>query len=110
MSYNNKRLPKRTILVRHGESEGNLDTAVCIYDNTRSKDQLTYSGLLQAHEAGARHHALISSNRSSPSGVSTSIFVHMIGRDLCSGRLNGRSSVVVSFGVREECRIREQKN
>ncbi|KAF3531686.1 hypothetical protein DY000_02043877 [Brassica cretica] len=65
MSSDNKLLPKRIILVRHGESEGNLDTSA--YATTPDhKIQLTESGLLQAREAGARLRSLLSSNPTSP--------------------------------------------
>uniref|UniRef100_A0A1J3JR31 Phosphoglycerate mutase-like protein AT74 n=2 Tax=Noccaea caerulescens TaxID=107243 RepID=A0A1J3JR31_NOCCA len=107
MSSENKLLPKRIILVRHGESEGNLDTAA--YTTTPDhKIQLTDSGLLQAQEAGARLHALISSNSSSPDWR-VYFYVSPYDRTRSTLREIGRSfSRRRVIGVREECRIREQ--
>jgi len=107
MSPDNKLLPKRIILVRHGESEGNLDTAA--YTTTPDhKIQLTDSGLLQAQEAGARLHALISSNPSSPEWR-VYFYVSPYDRTRSTLREIGRSfSRRRVIGVREECRIREQ--
>ncbi|XP_010424476.1 PREDICTED: phosphoglycerate mutase-like protein AT74 [Camelina sativa] len=107
MSPENKLLPKRIILVRHGESEGNLDTAA--YTTTPDhKIQLTDSGLLQAQEAGARLHALISSNPSSPEWR-VYFYVSPYDRTRSTLREIGRSfSRRRVIGVREECRIREQ--
>ncbi|XP_010464036.1 PREDICTED: phosphoglycerate mutase-like protein AT74 [Camelina sativa] len=107
MSPENKLLPKRIILVRHGESEGNLDTAA--YTTTPDhKIQLTESGLLQAQEAGARLHALISSNPSSPEWR-VYFYVSPYDRTRSTLREIGRSfSRRRVIGVREECRIREQ--
>ena len=107
MSPDNKLLPKRIILVRHGESEGNLDTAA--YTTTPDpKIQLTESGLLQAQEAGARLHSLISSNPSSPEWR-VYFYVSPYDRTRSTLREIGRSfSRRRVIGVREECRIREQ--
>ncbi|KAL9290371.1 Phosphoglycerate mutase-like protein AT74 [Arabidopsis thaliana] len=107
MSPDNKLLPKRIILVRHGESEGNLDTAA--YTTTPDhKIQLTDSGLLQAQKAGARLHALISSNPSSPEWR-VYFYVSPYDRTRSTLREIGRSfSRRRVIGVREECRIREQ--
>ncbi|CAH8259402.1 unnamed protein product [Arabidopsis lyrata] len=107
MSPDNKLLPKRIILVRHGESEGNLDTTA--YTTTPDhKIQLTDSGLLQAQEAGARLHALISSNPSSPEWR-VYFYVSPYDRTRSTLREIGRSfSRRRVIGVREECRIREQ--
>ncbi|KAL1211692.1 Phosphoglycerate mutase-like protein AT74 [Cardamine amara subsp. amara] len=107
MSPDNKLLPKRIILVRHGESEGNLDTAA--YTTTPDhKIQLTDSGLQQAQEAGARLHSLISSNPSSPEWR-VYFYVSPYDRTRSTLREIGRSfSRRRVIGVREECRIREQ--
>ncbi|KAH0944143.1 hypothetical protein HID58_003780 [Brassica napus] len=107
MSSDNKLLPKRIILVRHGESEGNLDTSA--YTTTPDhKIQLTESGLLQAQEAGARLRALLSSNPSSPEWR-VCFYVSPYDRTRSTLREIGRSfSRRRVIGVREECRIREQ--
>ncbi|KAF8107661.1 hypothetical protein N665_0118s0029 [Sinapis alba] len=108
MSPDNKLLPKRIILVRHGESEGNLDTAA--YTTTPDpKIQLTESGLLQAQEAGARLHALISSSNPSSPEWRVYFYVSPYDRTRSTLREIGRSfSRRRVIGVREECRIREQ--
>lgn len=107
MSSDNKLLPKRIILVRHGESEGNLDTEA--YTTTPDhKIQLTESGLLQAREAGARLRSLLSSNPSSPEWR-VCFYVSPYDRTRSTLREIGRSfSRRRVIGVREECRIREQ--
>ncbi|KAJ4886155.1 Phosphoglycerate mutase-like protein AT74 [Raphanus sativus] len=107
MSSDNKLLPKRIILVRHGESEGNLDTSA--YTTTPDhKIQLTESGLLQAREAGARLRSLLSSNPSSPEWR-VYFYVSPYDRTRSTLREIGRSfSRRRVIGVREECRIREQ--
>ncbi|CAN8260383.1 unnamed protein product [Cochlearia groenlandica] len=108
MTTDNKLLPKRIILVRHGESEGNLDTAA--YTTTPDhKIQLTDSGLFQAREAGARLRALISSNPSSSPEWRVYFYVSPYDRTRSMLREIGRSfSRRRVIGVREECRIREQ--
>ena len=108
MSPDNKLLPKRIILVRHGESEGNLDTAA--YTTTPDpKIQLTESGLLQAQEAGARLHSLISSSNPSSPEWRVYFYVSPYDRTRSTLREIGRSfSRRRVIGVREECRIREQ--
>ncbi|XP_010550965.1 PREDICTED: phosphoglycerate mutase-like protein AT74 [Tarenaya hassleriana] len=107
MIHDNKLLPKRIILVRHGESEGNLDTAA--YTRTPdNKIPLTECGRVQAREAGARLHALISSNASSPEWR-LFFYVSPYERTRSTLREIGRSfSRRRVIGVREECRIREQ--
>ncbi|KAL0719921.1 hypothetical protein Bca4012_069245 [Brassica carinata] len=109
MSSDTKLLPKRIILVRHGESEGNLDTSA--YTTTPDhKIQLTDSGLLQAREAGARLRSLLSSS-SDPSSPEWRVYFYVSPYDRTRSTLReiGRSfSRRRVIGVREECRIREQ--
>ncbi|KAJ0244474.1 Phosphoglycerate mutase-like protein AT74 [Hirschfeldia incana] len=109
MSPDNKLLPKRIILVRHGESEGNLDTSA--YTTTPDhKIQLTESGLLQAREAGSRLRSLLSSS-SNPSSPEWRVYFYVSPYDRTRSTLReiGRSfSRRRVIGVREECRIREQ--
>ncbi|KAL2345730.1 hypothetical protein Fmac_007015 [Flemingia macrophylla] len=100
-------LPKRIILVRHGESEGNLDPAA--YDTTPDpKIQLTEQGLAQARAAGARIRHVIGSE--SPNGNwRVYFYVSPYARTRSTLREIGRAfSKKRVIGVREECRIREQ--
>ncbi|KAE8677724.1 Phosphoglycerate mutase-like protein AT74 [Hibiscus syriacus] len=84
-------LPKRIILVRHGESEGNLDTSA--YSKIPDyKISLTEEGRAQARLAGSHLRDLISGNR-------TRSTLREIGKSFSKKRV---------IGVREECRIREQ--
>lgn len=57
-----KRLPKRLILLRHGESEGNVNRSVYTSKGD-SHLELTPAGLEQAKAAGARLKALIGEDR-----------------------------------------------
>ncbi|KAL8159554.1 hypothetical protein V2J09_001091 [Rumex salicifolius] len=106
-----RHLPKRIILVRHGESEGNKDTKA--YSTTPDyRIPLTDQGIEQARLAGYAIKSLISQGSSeSPSNSSwracfyvspydrTRSTLREIGRSFSKGRI---------IGVREECRIREQ--
>ncbi|KAF5740585.1 Phosphoglycerate mutase family protein isoform 1 [Tripterygium wilfordii] len=102
-----KLLPKRIILVRHGESEGNLDTSA--YATTPdNKIPLTTVGLAQARQAGTHLHSVISGNGSCPNWriyfyVSPYERTRSTLREI--GRAFPRNRVI---GVREECRVREQ--
>ena len=104
-SPHHKPLPKRIILVRHGESEGNLDGAAY----TRTPDHqipLTQEGLVQAQQAGERIRQIVSAMSRdwkvyfyvSPYGRTRST-LNEIGKSFSKKRV---------IGVREECRIREQ--
>ncbi|XP_030534752.1 phosphoglycerate mutase-like protein AT74 [Rhodamnia argentea] len=100
-------LPKRIILVRHGESEGNLSESA--YTTTPdNKIPLTPQGIAQARLAGHQLRSLISGGGSAADWrvyfyVSpyerTRSTLREIGRSFSRGRV---------IGVREECRIREQ--
>ncbi|XP_074557701.1 phosphoglycerate mutase-like protein AT74 [Curcuma longa] len=99
-------LPKRIILVRHGESQGNLDTAA--YSTTPDhKVPLTPQGAEQARAAGESIHHMLSSE----DGDNWKVYFYVSPyertratlREL--GRAFPRHRIV---GVREECRIREQ--
>ncbi|KAL5984517.1 hypothetical protein ACLOJK_018622 [Asimina triloba] len=100
-------LPKRIILVRHGESEGNLDTAA--YTTTPDyKIPLTPLGILQAREAGERINRIVSDDGACPDSkvyfyVSPYERTRSTLREI--GRAFPRKRII---GVREECRIREQ--
>jgi broad specificity phosphatase PhoE len=100
-------LPKRIILMRHGESRGNLDSAAytTIPDH---QIQLTEAGLDQARQAGAQIRGLIAGSSSSPQWR-TYFYVSPYARTRSTLREIGRSfSKPRVIGVREECRIREQ--
>ncbi|XP_022744728.1 phosphoglycerate mutase-like protein AT74H [Durio zibethinus] len=102
-----KPLPKRIILVRHGESEGNLDTSAysTIPDHQIS---LTELGHAQARLAGSHLRDLISCHGSS-SDWRVYFYVSPYERTRSTLREIGKSfSKKRVIGVREECRIREQ--
>ncbi|XP_042475275.1 phosphoglycerate mutase-like protein AT74 [Macadamia integrifolia] len=100
-------LPKRIILVRHGESQGNLDGAA--YTTTPDNQiPLTPHGIEQARLAGERIHQFVSDG-----GVSQNwkvyFYVSPYRRTRSTLREIGRSFPRNRIlGVREECRIREQ--
>lgn len=99
------RLPKRIILVRHGESMGNLDMTA--YSTTPDyRIPLTPLGVQQARAAGRNVSDLLSS---SSGDWKVYFYVSPYERTRATlrelGRAFPRRRVV---GVREECRIREQ--
>ncbi|CAN0914331.1 Phosphoglycerate mutase-like protein AT74 [Linum grandiflorum] len=106
----NHSLPKRIILVRHGESQGNLDTAAYTHIPDH-KIPLTESGRAQAREAGAKLHSLFSFP---PSGNSSNtwrayFYVSPYDRTRSTLREIGKAfDREMIIGVREECRVREQ--
>ncbi|CAI0392005.1 unnamed protein product [Linum tenue] len=102
-------MPKRIILVRHGESQGNLDTAAYTHIPDH-KIPLTEAGRAQARETGAQLRDLISSD----CGNSTNtwrvyFYVSPYDRTRSTlreiGKAFDRKRII---GVREECRVREQ--
>lgn len=100
-----KVLPKRIILVRHGESEGNLDgsTYTTIPDH---KIPLTEQGISQAKLAGQNLRTIISG---SDNNWEVYFYVSPYERARSTLREIGRSFPKKRvIGVREECRIREQ--
>ncbi|CAM8921046.1 unnamed protein product [Rhodiola kirilowii] len=101
-------LPKRIILVRHGESQGNLNGAA--YATTPDyKIQLTPQGIHQAKLAGERIKKLITDSTNSSTNWEVYFYVSPYERTRSTlrqiGRAFERDQVI---GVREECRIREQ--
>ncbi|KAH0766615.1 hypothetical protein KY285_002486 [Solanum tuberosum] len=100
-------LPKRIILVRHGESQGNKDDAA--YSVTPDyKIPLTAQGIEQAKQAGSWILDVVSGHGSSENWkvyfyvspyVRTRSTLREIGRAFPKNRM---------LGVREECRVREQ--
>ncbi|KAK7337823.1 hypothetical protein VNO77_18410 [Canavalia gladiata] len=99
-------LPKRIILLRHGESQGNLDTSA--YTTTPDhRIQLTPQGIAQARLAGTRMRHVIDGDGSTNWRVY--FYVSPYVRTRSTLREIGRSfSKKRVIGVREECRIREQ--
>nr|POF15846.1 phosphoglycerate mutase-like protein at74h [Quercus suber] len=100
-------LPKRIILLRHGESQGNLDakTYTTIPDN---KIPLTEKGLAQAWSAGVQIRDVISCNNTT-SNWKVYFYVSPYQRALSTLREIGLSfSRKEIISVDEDCRIREQ--
>lgn len=99
-------LPKRIIVMRHGESRGNLDSAA--YSTIPDHQiPLTEAGLAQARQAGAQLRDLIA-GCSSPQWRAY-FYVSPYARARSTLREIGRAfSKRRVIGVREECRIREQ--
>ncbi|KAL8171220.1 hypothetical protein V2J09_023024 [Rumex salicifolius] len=106
-------LPKRIIIVRHGESEGNRNTKAysTIPDH---KIPLTSQGIDQARHLGRSIRDLISNAADESSSSSSSswrlyFYVSPYERTRSTLREMGRAfSKSRVIGVREECRIREQ--
>lgn len=102
-----KILPKRIILVRHGESQGNKDDSayVVIPDH---KIPLTSTGVQQAQEAGFSVRQVVSDQGSS-NNWRVYFYVSPYDRTRSTLREMGRAFTRGRIlGVREECRIREQ--
>ncbi|KAH6794231.1 Phosphoglycerate mutase family protein [Perilla frutescens var. hirtella] len=100
-------LPKRIILVRHGESAGNIDGSA--YATTPdNRIPLTPEGIQQAKRAGAQICNVISDGGAC-SSWKVYFYVSPYARTRATlreiGRAFPRSTVI---GAREECRIREQ--
>ncbi|KAH9603979.1 hypothetical protein KSS87_023582 [Heliosperma pusillum] len=102
---NNHKLPKRIILVRHGESQGNTNPTT--YSTTPDhKIPLTSTGITQARKTGTEIRKILNDSLSpwlvyfyvSPYERTRST-LREIGRSFSKNRI---------IGVREECRIREQ--
>ncbi|CAL9114746.1 PGAM [Musa troglodytarum] len=100
-------LPKRIILVRHGESQGNLDMAA--YTTTPDcRIPLTPLGVEQARTAGERIQQVVSEGGRA-ARWKVYFYVSPYERTRATLREMGRAfSRKRIIGVREECRIREQ--
>lgn len=100
-----RHLPKRIILVRHGESEGNLDMAA--YTTTPDyRIPLTPAGLDQARAAGEQIKEVVSANSRN---WKVYFYVSPYERTRSTLRELGRAFPRHRIlGAREECRIREQ--
>lgn len=100
-------LPKRIILVRHGESQGNLDMSA--YTTTPDyKISLTPLGTEQARAAGLRIYGVVSDGGMAANWkvhfyVSPYVRTRETLREI--GRAFPRERII---GAREECRVREQ--
>ncbi|XP_019711186.1 phosphoglycerate mutase-like protein AT74 isoform X2 [Elaeis guineensis] len=100
-------LPKRIILVRHGESQGNLDMAA--YTTTPDyRIPLTRLGVEQARAAGRRIRHVVSDGGQA-ANWKVYFYVSPYERTRLTLREIGRAfSKKRIIGVREECRVREQ--
>ncbi|CAL9037601.1 phosphoglycerate mutase-like protein AT74 [Musa acuminata AAA Group] len=100
-------LPKRIILVRHGESQGNLDMAA--YTTTPDyRIPLTVLGVEQARDAGERICQVVSEGGRA-AAWKVYFYVSPYERTRSTLREMGRAFPRKRIiGVREECRIREQ--
>lgn len=106
-----RKLPRRIILVRHGESEGNLDDSMY----TRTPDHqigLTPEGMKQAEECGRKIRRIIEQgNEEAVAAPDWRVYFYVspYQRTLCTlkgiGRAFERERII---GVREEVRLREQ--
>ncbi|XP_011102210.1 phosphoglycerate mutase-like protein AT74 [Sesamum indicum] len=101
-------LPKRIILVRHGETQVNEDETVLEYV-PNYKIKLSKKGRHQAHKTGSKIREIVSHENSdwkvffyvSPSSRTRETMEEIMG----GGETFPKEKVV---GVREECRLREQ--
>ncbi|KAI3455785.1 hypothetical protein Pfo_012448 [Paulownia fortunei] len=101
-------LPKRIILLRHGESIGNKDEAAYGISPDHSIP-LSPQGIEQAKQAGTLIRELLDDNSSANCNWKVYIYVSPYERTRSTLREMGRAfpkSKVI--GVREECRVREQ--
>lgn len=100
-------LPKRIILVRHGESQGNLDMAA--YTTTPDyRIPLTTLGVEQSRAAGEQIREVVSEGGRADRWK-VYFYVSPYERTRSTLREMGRAfSRKRVIGVREECRIREQ--
>ncbi|KAL9235074.1 hypothetical protein vseg_009870 [Gypsophila vaccaria] len=113
---NHHKLPKRIILVRHGESQGNTDPQA--YSTTPDhKIPLTPLGLSQSRNAGSLIRAILDNDDHSSTSFHTAsppswrayFYVSPYERARSTLRELGRAfQKDTIIGVREECRIREQ--
>lgn len=107
--YTKRILPKRIILVRHGESQGNLDMSA--YTTTPDyRIPLTPHGIEQARAAGCHvRHVVSGGSEEATDNWKVYFYVSPYERTRATlremGRAFGRKRII---GVREECRIREQ--
>lgn len=100
-----RRLPKRIILVRHGESQGNLDMSA--YSTTPDyRIPLTPHGVQQALAAGRGILDVVSS-----SDANWKVYFYVSPYERTRATLRGIGAAFPRhrvIGAREECRVREQ--
>ncbi|KAL2457994.1 Phosphoglycerate mutase-like protein AT74H [Abeliophyllum distichum] len=106
-THHHRFLPKRIILLRHGESEGNIDGSA--YTTTPDhKIPLTSQGIDQAKKAGWRIRHVVS-DAGECSNWKVYFYVSPYERTRSTLREIGRAFPKKRvIGVREECRVREQ--
>ncbi|KAG9154671.1 hypothetical protein Leryth_025285 [Lithospermum erythrorhizon] len=103
-SYQKKSLPKRIILIRHGESLGNVDEK--IFGITSDyKIPLTPSGMKQAEKAGKQILNIVSESRDWNVYFYVSPYCRTRETLKGIGKAFPKNRVI---GVKEECRVREQ--
>jgi broad specificity phosphatase PhoE len=104
------RRPTRIILVRHGESEGNVDSnTYCRVAD--SKIQLTEAGINAAKKCGDEIRALIEKDSSGRENPDWRVYFYVSPYQRTLGTLKGIGRAFAKqhiLGVREEPRIREQ--
>ncbi|CAI9766219.1 unnamed protein product [Fraxinus pennsylvanica] len=105
MKNTQKYMPKRIILVRHGESEGNQDEEVLEYV-PNYKIKLSSKGIEQAQNVGSKIKKLVSENENwkvsfyvSPSQRTKQTLERIIGEKFPEDNV---------IGLKEECKLREQ--
>lgn len=107
-----RRLPKRIILVRHGESQGNLDMSA--YSTTPDyRIPLTPRGVEQARAAGRGILDVVSSSSSPDAGPDPNwkVYFYVSPYERTRATLRGIGAAFPRdrvIGAREECRVREQ--
>ncbi|KAL9233278.1 hypothetical protein vseg_008299 [Gypsophila vaccaria] len=110
--HHHHKLPKRIILVRHGESQGNTDPKA--YSTTPDHQiPLTPPGVAQARQAGVEVRRILDGGAAAGNAAAAPwrayFYVSPYERTRATLREIGRSfSKKKIIGVREECRIREQ--
>lgn len=101
-----RRLPKRIILVRHGESQGNLDMSA--YSTTPDyRIPLTPRGVEQARATGRGILDVVSS----PPDANWKVYFYVSPYERTRATLRGIGAAFPRhrvIGAREECRVREQ--
>lgn len=100
--------PNRIILVRHGESVGNVDSS--IYTSTPDYAiRLTEQGRLQAQEAGREINKIIGPKTKGPYGNDAQFYVSSYTRTKETYQNIISTLDIRDFKVREDPRIREQE-
>jgi hypothetical protein len=105
-----RRLPKRIILVRHGESQGNLDMSA--YSTTPDyRIPLTPRGVEQARAAGRGILDVVSSSPDGAPDPNWKVYFYVSPYERTRSTLREIGAAFPRhrvIGAREECRVREQ--